>query len=203
MKDPQTIATILEQTFNRIHQQDMQGIPILNPRIQVQALGFREYEGRVLGIIITPWLMNVVMLPAPAEDWSNMELGHKQPHSFPAKTYKFMVNEIDGIGYCQTHSLYSPMGDFSSHEQALSVAQNFLDNLTVEQVADENDLVNEELLGKIMRGEETPEIDLDSFAEIEPYETSESIQEISSTKSRLKKNISRRELLRGHFLQNG
>ena len=72
--DPVQVGQQIEQTFNRIHLENMQGIPILNPVIEVQALGFQEFEGRVLGIIITPWLMNVVILPREDEDWSQMQL---------------------------------------------------------------------------------------------------------------------------------
>ncbi len=56
--------------------------------------------------------MNVVMLPSEGDDWSNLALGYKQAHKFLSKTYKFMINEIEGIGKCLTHSLYSPMREF-------------------------------------------------------------------------------------------
>ncbi len=201
MKDPQAVAGILEQTFERIHREEMQGIPILNPAIRVQALGVQEYQGRILGVLITPWLMNLVMLPREGEDWSGMELGHRQPHKFPSKTYKFMVNEIDGIGPCQTHSLYSPMREFAGHEQAASVAQAFLDTLMVETQPSEEDLVDEELLGRIMRGEQTAEVNLEEFVAIEPPETGAvPVRGQPDMKVRVEKKLSRRELLRGSFL---
>lgn len=201
MKDPQAVTKILENTFNKIHQEQMQGIPILNPAIKVQALGFQEYQGRILGVIITPWLMNVVMLPGENDDWNGLEVGKKQLHKFPSKTYKFMVNEIDDIGICQTHSLHSPMRNFISHEQAIRAAQGFLVALMVETEPTEEDLVDEELLGRIMRGEETPEVDLDDFAVIEATETTaRSVRGQSEMKVRVKKkNLSRRDLLRGNF----
>jgi len=118
VKDPHSISTIIQSTFEKIHNENMQGIPILNSRVKVQALGFQEYQDRIIGIIITPWLMNLVLLPAAEENWSEMSLGQKQTHEFPSSKYKFLVNEIDGIGFCQTHSLFSPMNNFVSHEQA-------------------------------------------------------------------------------------
>ncbi|MCP4980547.1 MAG: [NiFe]-hydrogenase assembly chaperone HybE [Gammaproteobacteria bacterium] len=160
MQSPKQIAATIEKTFNRIHLENMQGIPILNPAIEVQAVGFQYYQDRVLGVIITPWLMNVVILPAEDEDWSGMELGHKQPQKFPSKTYKFMINHIEGIGSCQTHSLYSPMRDFACHEQALKMARNFLDTLMTEKEPTEEDKVDDELLGHVLRGEETPDTQL-------------------------------------------
>ncbi len=204
MKNPQAIAELLEKTFNTIHQVQMQGIPILNTAISVQAVGFQEYEDRIIGVIITPWLMNLVMLAGEKDDWSHLEMGKKQLHEFSSKTYKFMVNEIDGFGKCQTHSIFSPMQDFASHEQAVRAAQDFLDNLMVESELTEEDLVDEDLLGRIMRGEETSEVDLDDFAVIEATETTaRPVRGQSEMKVRVeKKNLSRRDLLRGSFLRN-
>ncbi|MCP3688241.1 MAG: [NiFe]-hydrogenase assembly chaperone HybE [Gammaproteobacteria bacterium] len=200
MQDPRQVAATIEKTFTRIHLENMQGIPILNPAIEVQAVGFQHYQGRVLGVIITPWLMNVVILPAEDENWSNMELGHKQPHKFPSKTCKFMVNHIEGIGACQTHSLYSPMRDFACHEQALKMAHDFLETLMVDSEPTAEDMVDEELLGRVMRGEDTPEINLDDFAVIEPMQVeSSTVSKQGSTPPKARKNISRRNLLRGNL----
>lgn len=201
MHDPAQVSEQIEQTFNKIHIENMQGIPILNPAIEVQALGFQEIDGRVLGIIITPWLMNVVILPKEDEDWSQMQLGDKRPHEFASRTYKFMLNEIDGIGLCQTHSLYSPMREFRCHQQAVAAAQAFLEGLMVEHELSEDERVNEELLGKVMRGEETPEIDLNDFAGIEAAESGSMKQNDDAQELRVKaeKKITRRNLLRGNI----
>ena len=204
MEDLQLIANTIEETFEKIHQENMQGIPILNPAIRVQALGFQLYEGRVLGVIITPWLMNVVILPKADEDWSEMELGHKQPHAFPSKIYKFMINEIDGIGRCQTHSLYSPMRDFANHQQAVNMAQHFLDNLMIERELTNEEKVDEELLGRVMRGEDVPEIDLDEFGDVDPMQAGAAPvrgQMEPAVDVQDEKIISRRDLLRGQIRQ--
>lgn len=197
MKDPQSVAALLEEIFTRIHQEQMQGIPILNPVIRVESLGFQVFEGRVLGVLITPWLMNVVLLPREDEDWSELKLGQKQAHSLPSGTRKFMLNEIDGIGVCQTHSLYSPMREFSSHRHALRVAQKFLDALLVERKPTEDELVDEELLGKIMRGEVIPETNFEDFSAIDVDADSASADELTGTVKPAKRGVSRRDLLSG------
>ena len=160
MNNPQTAAETLQTVFERIHRKQMAGLPLLNPALQVQTLGFQVYAGRVIGIVITPWMMNLVMLPGDEDDWGNLKIGKKQTHKFPAKTHKFMVNEIDGIGLCQTCSLYSPMHEFVNQAHAVAAAQSFLDILMTEAQSDAEDPVDEELLGRIMRGEETPGVDL-------------------------------------------
>ncbi len=196
MKNPQRVADTLERIFTGILNEQMRGIPILNHAIDVQAVDFREYQGRILGALITPWLMSVVLLPREDEDWSEFELGKKQPQSFPGGTYKFMINEIDEIGICQTHSLYSPMREFGNHAQALGVAQDFLDRLMQEKSPGEEELVDEELLGRVMRGEVVPETDFPDFSMLDDS-VGDSITAVTPEPEANTGGLSRRDLLRG------
>ena len=110
-----------------------------------------------------------------------------------------MINEYDGIGTCQTHSLYSPMREFSCHKQAVSAAQAFLDDLNVKRELSEEERVDEELLGKVLR-EEDVEINLDDFAVIEPVQVDlqpENVRPELPVKGG--KKISRRNFFRGNF----
>ncbi len=203
MIDPQLAAETLELAFKRIHQEQMAGIPLLNPMLKVQTIGFQEFQGRIIGVLITPWLMNLVMLPGEADDWSEMDLGVKQYHRFPSNTYKFVANEIEGMGKCQTHSLYSPMNEFVNQDHALAAAQGFLDTLMVEVAQPAEGQVDGELLGRIMRGEEIPELDPDGLATPETMASVASpIRGTSEMKVRVEKKLSRRELLRGSFVSD-
>ena len=203
MKTPEQIAETLVQTFTRILHESMQDVPILNNRLEVQAVDFQEYQGRVIGIIITPWLMNLVMLPREGEDWESKNLGYKELHEFPSRSYKFMVNEVEGIGYCQTYSLFSPMNKFRSQQQAVNQAHNFMLELLQERELTAEEQVDEELLGKIMRGEETPEINLDDFETITPYEKQIPVVDVTKVKVPEKRKFDRRALLRGNFSNKG
>ena len=44
----------------------MKGMPIYNPTLAVEAVGFREHEGRQAGVMVTPWFMNLTVLPSRA-----------------------------------------------------------------------------------------------------------------------------------------
>lgn len=200
-EDPTAVAADIEAIFRRIHREQMAGLPLLNDRLTVATHGFQVYRGRVIGVLVTPWLMNLVMLPGTGDDWDGLALGHKQPHAFPSGSYKFMVNEIDGLGRCQTHSLFSPMREFSGQAHALAAAEAFLRDLMTPSAGSESESEagDEELLGRIMRGEETPEIDLDALeqgrlAEIE----SRPAKRLADIGVRVEDRVvSRRDLLRG------
>ncbi len=73
MTTPEQTAIQLQNIFNQILQDQMQGIPIVNHSLNVQSIGFQEYQNRTLGIVITPWFMNLFLLPGKTDQWSDME----------------------------------------------------------------------------------------------------------------------------------
>lgn len=40
----------------------MRGLPIHNPRLSVEAVGFRRHDGVLVGALVTPWFLNVVVV---------------------------------------------------------------------------------------------------------------------------------------------
>lgn len=201
----EALPDILERVFNKTLVEQMAGIPILNPNLEVQTLGFQEFEERQMGILITPWLMLVMLFPIEGDNWEEMDIGKKVPRKYPSGTLKFMVNEFDEVGICQTHSLFSPMGEFMNQEHAVAAANSFLETLFIENKNADEDPLDEELLGRILRGEEDNEVDLNEFARIEPSETLEVPpfeENRTSLKERIEQPMSRRNLLRGKFLKD-
>ena len=132
----------------------MAGLPLLNNALTVETLGFQVYGGRVVGVLITPWLMNLVLLPGQGDDWNGLELGHKQPHEFPSGNTSSWSTRSMASGAARHIPLFSPMREFVSQAHALAAAEAFLRDLMTPAVADSNEPVDEELLGRIMRGEE-------------------------------------------------
>lgn len=194
MQTLEQLSQRIETVFNRIHEEQMQGLPLLNPHLKVACVGFQPYQDRILGVLITPWMMSLILLPAEGEDWSALKLGEKQTHRLPANDFRFQVNEIEGIGQCQTHSLYSPMQEFANQDHALAAAESFLQTLMVEVEQPETDPHDEELLGRILRGEETPEVEMDGFALAQAKSEAEEVCAKEAAEG-----ISRRDLLRGSF----
>lgn len=157
MQDLEPLTRRIEAIFTRIQEEQMAGIPLLNPLLRVQTLGFRHYRSRAVGILITPWMMNLMLFPAVDEDWSGCRPGAKRFHCFPANEYPFMDNEIEGLGHHRSHALYSPMHEFINQDHAVAAAENFLETLMTEVAEPDRDPHDEELLGRILRGEKCPE----------------------------------------------
>lgn len=115
-----------EAVFREIHAGKMKGVPFVNETLGVKAIGFRAHEGRALGVLVTPWFMNLVLLPGVQDDWSGLRTGERELIDFPSGTYEFLAANRPETGPYKACSLFSPMFDFSSMLQAVETAQAVL-----------------------------------------------------------------------------
>jgi len=113
----------VEQVFARIHASRMQGVPFLNGALRVEALGFRRWEGRWLGVLITPWFMNLVLLPDEAAAWRHVRYGDSVPYALPAGVFEFISAREPGLGDYQSCSLFSPVFEFADQAGARATAR--------------------------------------------------------------------------------
>ncbi|GBQ91335.1 rubredoxin [Gluconacetobacter johannae DSM 13595] len=127
------LAARLEEAFREIHVGKMRGIPLLNEALGVKAVGFRAYDGHLLGVLVTPWFMNLILAPGADDDWSALASGAKELIAFPSGTYEFTaVNrtaqgaELPPYKAC---ALFSPMFEFSTMLQATDTAEATLRGL--------------------------------------------------------------------------
>ncbi|MFZ5539012.1 MAG: [NiFe]-hydrogenase assembly chaperone HybE [Pseudomonadota bacterium] len=115
----------LAAAFGAIHATRMRGLPFVNERLAVEAVGFREWNGRWLGVLITPWFMSLVLLPAdaPGARWQSLGCGASAAYEFPAGVFEFIGGRDDAIGEFQSCSLFSPMFGFADQASARLAAE--------------------------------------------------------------------------------
>jgi [NiFe] hydrogenase assembly HybE family chaperone len=137
-QDPEAAAEaawIAERTaalvadFRDIQHGKMRDMPMVNKALSVEAVGFIAHEGRPLGVLIAPWFMNLILLPAPDEDWSGLVQGASETLAFPSGRYGFLHNTRPMVGGYKACSLFSPMDDFTSQLQAVEVARSVMTEL--------------------------------------------------------------------------
>lgn len=102
-------APLLERIFRDIHLTRMQGLPVLNDALDVEAVGFRPWCGHWLGVLITPWFMNVMLLPGPQAPWPDVPAGGKRDWQLPSGMYSFIVGRETRLGDYHMCSLFSPV----------------------------------------------------------------------------------------------
>ncbi|WP_439525339.1 [NiFe]-hydrogenase assembly chaperone HybE [Roseovarius mucosus] len=109
--------------FTEVWHGKMRDVPIVNKLLHVQAVGFHVHEGRPIGVLISPWFMNLVVLAGEGEDWSTLVPGTKEVIGFASGEYEFIHNVREMVGGYKACSLFSPMGEFRSQAQAVDVAR--------------------------------------------------------------------------------
>lgn len=124
-------VTALVNFYRRVESERMQGIPILNPALSVQALGFRladEEDAVAEGVLITPWFMSLVRLPLDVQDHAG-RVGRKRVLAFGNERFDFIGAHDPAVGFHEACALFSPMADFRDQDQARETAQAVLDQL--------------------------------------------------------------------------
>lgn len=119
-------SPLLEAAFRRIHRERMADVPIINPALEVEAVGFTQHEGHWLGVLIAPWFMNLLRVPGPLEAWTSVRGESRHFRALPSGTYAFLGCEEPEVGEFQTCSLISPMGQFADQQSARETAQAVL-----------------------------------------------------------------------------
>lgn len=112
----------LEALFRRIHVEQMADMPVLNPALSVEAPAFRRCEYGWLGVLITPWFMNLVLLPASGSNWPSLASGQQWSFTFPSGDYVFTADNGAETGEFLTCQLFSPMYHFPDQATARTAA---------------------------------------------------------------------------------
>lgn len=116
--EPDTLVSV----YRDIAAERMQGLPIVNPRLDVEAVAFRSVGDHRFGVLVAPWFMNMVLLPG-SDDWSEHPQGHKVDVTLPAGDYEFVVCRDDALEGCYLSSvLFRSMNDFPDQDTARAVA---------------------------------------------------------------------------------
>lgn len=121
----------VESVFQRIAQSRMRDFPLSNPALRVELVGLRAWGDVRVGVLITPWAMNLLLLPGDASGDDGQRLrvlvtGEAQEWTFPSGDYPFYGLQEDGLGIVQMCSLFSPPAEFATHDDAVLTAQALL-----------------------------------------------------------------------------
>ncbi len=185
------MASRVESLFREIAATRMADLPLLNPVIGVHAIGFRPWEDGCLGVLITPWCMNLLSLPGPREDWTNRPELSEEILIFPSGPYRFTIGHEPALGKYRMCSLFSPMFEFADDNAAVETAE-----AVMKELCRQNNRVQPEIDTRILT---TKWRDKDPAAPVIEKPSGEPISPPSAAtiEEKLERPISRRALLRG------
>lgn len=111
----------LARLFTGVAQTRMAGVPILNPALRVEAVGFELEEPAAVGILITPWFMNLLWFPLARSELAD-GVGRRRVRRVGTERFDFIGGFEPGFGAYEACSLFSPMFEFADPAAARATA---------------------------------------------------------------------------------
>lgn len=110
--------------FRQIGDEQMSDLPFYNPNIEVEAWDFSELdETHLIGVLITPWFMNLIVLPLVLEPIDPHRYGESRQIALTGGARGFLYGGDPAVGAFWAHSLHSPMQQFGTQMQARTEAR--------------------------------------------------------------------------------
>ncbi len=118
----------LAAMYRRIWETSMHDMPFVNRELTVEVVGFQRWRGDWVGAAISPWFLNLFVLPGGGELWSDLPSGERCNIAFPVGELEFIADddvaaEIPAYQYC---ALITQVSQFASQEAARAVAAEAL-----------------------------------------------------------------------------
>lgn len=105
----------------------MRDLPLYNEKVAIEAIGFRLFgDDALLGVLLTPWFMNLVALPIEPQPLNMAQVGKSVAVELPAGRRTFVIGGDEVIGLYRAHSLHSPVSRFTLPGQARAEANRLL-----------------------------------------------------------------------------
>ncbi len=116
-------SPVIGDWFGRVHAERMVGLPFLNPRLQVEVVAVRRMAGDWLGGLITPWSIQLVLLPGGGLLWQDAPAGVRRRVALPVGELWFIADAgEDGLEAYQ----YCPLGTSTERFEGQGAARSFV-----------------------------------------------------------------------------
>lgn len=100
--------------------------PAVNASLSCLAVGFSRYRGDWLGVLITPWFVDLYLLPGGGELWGDIPAGQRRYVELPRGTVPFTAADDPRIGAYQSSPLISPVSALPDMAAAVKLANEVL-----------------------------------------------------------------------------
>ena len=128
MIHPHDPSDRLREVFSRIQAERMADVPLLNPALTVETVGFRLWQDSWLGVLITPWSMNLLAL-AGVTPFAPLGAHAVDSLTLPDGAVDFHGAFEPALGHYRQASLFSPMWQFAHQDAARATAEEVMNLL--------------------------------------------------------------------------
>ncbi len=134
--DPLTarIETLVAH-FAEISETQMKDLPIYNHALVVEAIGFRPFCARYVGVLITPWFINLISLPRTLQPQTIDSGDGQETVDLPGGPQIFLRSFDPAIGEFSSKSLLSALFHLHSQQAARIEASDYLSEAMTPTIA--------------------------------------------------------------------
>lgn len=123
-------SATLERHFRRVHETRMAGLPFLNDALDVAVAACARVEGDWLAALVTPWTIQLVLLPGGGTLWRDTAAGVRHTLSLPVGDLVFIgeagehaTDLVPAFLYCP---LITPPEGIADTDAACAIAREAL-----------------------------------------------------------------------------
>ena len=114
-------SAFLEAHYRQLWATQRDALPSPNGRLQVAAIGFSRVDGDWLGVMVTPWFLNLMLLPGGGNLWGDIPAGQRRYLELACGTVQFIADDDPDLGpyqYCPLIAPVSSVADMATARQA-------------------------------------------------------------------------------------
>ncbi|MCL2344683.1 MAG: [NiFe]-hydrogenase assembly chaperone HybE [Desulfobulbus sp.] len=118
-------SACLADHYRQVWQTQMRDLPFVNPALHVEAIGFVRHAGDWLGVVVTPWFLNLFLLNGGGGLWRDIPAGQRRTVELPCGALQFIADDDPAIGsyqYCPLIAPVTAIPDMGAARQAASDA---------------------------------------------------------------------------------
>lgn len=111
----------LQSHYQHVWRTRMQDLPFVNAGLAVETIGFRQHQGDWLGVVITPWFLNLFLLYGGGSLWADLSAGQRRLVQLPCGSLQFIADHDPDIGvyqYCPLLASMNALLDMATARQA-------------------------------------------------------------------------------------
>lgn len=112
----------MQRHYQHVWQTRMSDMPFVNPALEVETVGFLRHEGDWLGVIITPWFLNLFLLCGGGMLWRDLAAGQRQLVQLPCGAMQFIADDDPDLGLYQYCPLIAAVGTLPNQSSARQTA---------------------------------------------------------------------------------
>jgi len=107
--------------YEHIWQTRMRDLPFVNAELAVEVIGFTRQQGDWLGVVVTPWFINLFLVAGGGDLWGDIPAGERRYINLPCGALQFIADNDPDIGpyqYCPLIAPVSSVPDMATARQA-------------------------------------------------------------------------------------